>query len=93
MKTEEVVKLAHLARLEVSDDEIESLRRDLSAILTFAERLDSEKLDNVKPLAHPLDAVQRLRPDEVTEGDQRDLFQGLAPQTRGGFYVVPKVIE
>ena len=45
------------------------------------------------PLAHPLDAVQRLRTDEVTETDQREAFQSNASQTEDGLYLVPKVIE
>ena len=93
MRIEEVMKLARLARLRVGAEEIEGLGRDLSAILSFAERLESARLEGVEPLAHPLDAVQRLRPDEVSEGDERDSLQAVAPRTRDGFYVVPKVIE
>ena len=93
MKTEEVMKLARLARLRVGAEEVEGLGRDLSAILSFAERLEAADLKGVEPLAHPLDMVQRLRPDEVGEGDARDALQAVAPQTRDGFYVVPKVIE
>ena len=93
MKTEEVMKLARLARLRVGAEEVEGLGRDLSAILSFAERLEAADLEGVEPLAHPLDMVQRLRPDEVGEGDARDALQAVAPQTRDGFYVVPKVIE
>ena len=93
MKTEEVMKLARLARLRVGAEEVEGLGRDLSAILSFAERLEAADLEGVEPLAHPLDMVQRLRPDEVGEGDARDALQAVAPQTCDGFYVVPKVIE
>ena len=93
MKTKELMKLARLARLRVEAQEIEGLSRDLSAILAFAERLEAADLEGVEPLAHPLDMVQRLRPDEVGEGDARDALQAVAPQTRDGFYVVPKVIE
>ncbi len=93
MKIEEVIKLARLAHLKVGEDEMESLGRDLSAILAFAERLESANLGDVEPLAHPLDAAQRLRPDEVTEEDRREAFQEIAPQTRDGFYLVPKVID
>ena len=87
------MKLARLARLRVGAEEVEGLGRDLSAILSFAERLEAADLEGVEPLAHPLDMVQRLRPDEVGEGDARDALQAVAPQTRDGFYVVPKVIE
>ena len=93
MKTKELMKLARLARLRVDAEEIEGLGRDLSAILSFAERLEAADLEGVEPLAHPLDAVQRLRADEVAEDDERDALQAVAPRTRDGFYVVPKVIE
>lgn len=93
MNIEEVIKLARLARLKVGADEVEGLGRDLSAILALVERLESASLDDVKPLAHPLDAVQRLRADEVTEDDRREAFQKIAPQTSDGFYLVPKVID
>jgi len=93
MNIEEVIKLARLARLKVGDGEVEGLGRDLSAILALVKRLESASLDDVEPLAHPLDAVQRLRADEVTEDDRRDAFQKIAPHTRDGFYLVPKVID
>lgn len=47
----------------------------------------------MEPMAHPLDAVQKLRPDVVTETNQRDAFQAIAPATEDGLYLVPKVIE
>lgn len=93
MNIEEVIKLARLARLKVGADEVEGLGRDLSAILALVERLESANLADVEPLAHPLDAVQRLRADEVTEDDRREAFQKIAPHTGDGFYLVPKVID
>lgn len=93
MNIEEVIKLARLARLKVGAGEVEGLGRDLSAILALVERLESASLGDVEPLAHPLDAVQRLRADEVSEDDRREAFQNIAPHTRDGFYLVPKVLD
>jgi aspartyl-tRNA(Asn)/glutamyl-tRNA(Gln) amidotransferase subunit C len=90
---DEVKKIAHLARLEVSQDDIPEYARNLSDILSFVEQLGQADTDAVEPMAHPVHAVQRLRPDEVTETNQRDKFQALAPQAENGLFLVPKVIE
>ncbi|RLA22307.1 MAG: Asp-tRNA(Asn)/Glu-tRNA(Gln) amidotransferase GatCAB subunit C [Gammaproteobacteria bacterium] len=93
LKAEDVVKIAHLARIEIKDEEIESYTSELSEILGFVERLNAADTKGVTPMAHPLDQVQRLRVDEVTEEDQRELFQSIAPETENGLYLVPQVIE
>ena len=90
---EDVVKVAHLARLNIEEDQIDSLTKDLDNILSLVEKMNQTDTKNVSPLAHPLDEHQPLRPDQVTESDQRDLFQQIAPQTSAGLYIVPKVIE
>ena len=89
----EIKKIAHLARLGIDDEDIPEYARNLSDILAFVEQLETVDTTSVVPLAHPLDAVQRLRADEVTESDQREAFQADAPQTEAGLYLVPKVIE
>jgi len=89
----DVEKIAQLARLAVSDAEKGGYAVDLSKILELVEQMNTVDTDRVIPLAHPLDIVQRLRPDEPTEPDQRDLFQRIAPATEEGLYLVPKVIE
>jgi len=89
----DVEKIAQLARLAVSEAEKEGYAVDLSKILDLVEQVSAVDTDQVAPLAHPLDRVQRLRPDEPTEPDQRDLFQRVAPVTEVGLYLVPKVIE
>ena len=68
-------------------------RRFLANILALVEQLESAATEQITPMAHPLDATQRLRSDEVSETDQRELFQGIAPHTEAGLYLVPKVIE
>lgn len=90
---EEVLKIAHLARLEVADEELERYLFELGNILALVERMNQADTTDVEPMAHPLDSVQRLRTDRVTEADQRELFQSGAPAVRDGLYLVPKVIE
>jgi len=70
-----------------------SWSRNLSDILAFVEQLNAVDTTGVEPLAHPLEATQRLRADEVRETDDRENFQGIAPQTGSGLYLVPQVIE
>ncbi|MGA7802635.1 MAG: Asp-tRNA(Asn)/Glu-tRNA(Gln) amidotransferase subunit GatC [Gammaproteobacteria bacterium] len=89
----EVRKIAHLARLGIDEQDIPAYARNLSDILAFVEQLNAADTSDVAPLAHPLDATQRLRSDAVTEVDQRDHFQSIAPQVEDGLYLVPKVIE
>lgn len=93
LKAEGVIKIARLARIEIKDEEIENYAKELSGILDFVDRLNATDTTAVEPMAHPLDQVQRLRVDEVTEGDQRKLFQSIAPEVENGLYLVPKVIE
>ncbi len=89
----DVEHIAHLARLEVSDDEIADYVDKLSSIIDLVAKLSELDTSNVLPMAHPLDMSQRLRPDEVTETNQRDLYQRNAQAVGRGFYRVPKVIE
>lgn len=89
----EVAQIAHLARLAVEAPQAERYARDLSDILAFVEQLSAVDTDGVSPMAHPLDMAQRLRPDEVTETDQRGRFQAIAPAVEDGLYLVPRVIE
>ena len=89
----DVEKIAHLARLGINAEDIPGYARNLTDILAFVEELNSVDTTGVEPLAHPLDATQRLRADVVTESDQRDHFQQVAPETEAGLYLVPQVIE
>ncbi len=89
----DVEKIAHLARLGINADDIPGYVRNLSDILDFVEQLNGVDCSGVEPLAHPLEATQRLRPDVVTESDNREHFQQLAPETGDGLYLVPQVIE
>ena len=89
----EVAKIAQLARLHVNDSEAEEVANRISDILELINRMQAIDTENIEPLSHPLDAVQRLRADEVTESDRRDELQTIAPASESGLYLVPKVIE
>jgi aspartyl-tRNA(Asn)/glutamyl-tRNA(Gln) amidotransferase subunit C len=89
----EIRKIAHLARLGINADDIPEYSRNLSDILAFVEQLNAVDTSGVEPLAHPLEATQRLRADAVTETDNRESFQKVAPETESGLYLVPQVIE
>ena len=93
LDSDEIRRIAQLARLAVDDREAEGFAAALSDIFDFVETLNAAEIAGTEPMAHPLDAEQRLRPDAVTEPDQRDLFQGIAPAVAGGLYLVPRVIE
>jgi len=93
LKIEDVRNIAQLARLQMDDASLEQYASDLSNILAPAEQMNAVDTSNVTPMAHPLDATQRLRPDEVTESDQREKFQAIAPDVENGLYRVPKVID
>lgn len=89
----DVEKIAHLARLALSADDIPEYTRNLSNIIGLVEQMNAVDSAGVIPMAHPLDATARLRPDEITETDQCKHFQAIAPQVSAGLYLVPKVIE
>lgn len=89
----DVENIAHLARLQLSDQEKREAADSMSNILNLIDQMQSVDTDNVEPLAHAFDAVQRLRDDVVTESDHRDELQTIAPETEAGLFLVPKVIE
>ena len=90
---EEIRNIASLARLHIDESEVERYQQDLSRILEFVEQMNQVDVSGIEPMAHPQDVVQRLRIDQVTEKDQREKFQAIAPATEKGLYLVPKVIE
>ena len=89
----DVEKIAHLARLAITEAEAEDYVSDLSSILTLVEQMSAVDTKDVTPMAHPLHMAQRLRVDEVTEVDQREHFQSTAPLIEAGLYLVPRVID
>ncbi|WP_299582495.1 Asp-tRNA(Asn)/Glu-tRNA(Gln) amidotransferase subunit GatC [uncultured Microbulbifer sp.] len=91
--TQTVEKLAELARIAISEETIEEVSGRLGEILQLVDQLQAVNTDGVTPMAHPLDEVQTLRVDAVTESDQRQSFLAQAPQSEEGLYLVPKVID
>lgn len=93
LSPENIKQVAHLARLELSADQVGPYAQQLSNIMQLVDQLTSANTDGVTPMAHPLAMHQRLRPDAVTEPDRREAFQAIAPEVDEGVYLVPKVIE
>lgn len=89
----DVKRVAHLARIEVSDLDAESYLVKLSGILGLIEQMQAVDTTGITPMSHSQDLTQRLREDIVTETNQRELFQSIAPAVENGLYLVPKVIE
>ena len=89
----EVEKIAHLAQLHISEFETREVTTRITDILALIDQIKSVDTDAIEPLAHPLDLVQRLRADKITEENQRDKLQQLAPASEDGLYLVPKVLD
>ena len=89
----QVKKIAHLARLAVTDSEAEVYAQALTKIFGLIEQMNAVETGDVLPMAHPSDSGLRLRDDTVTEPDERKKFQAIAPAVEAGLYLVPKVIE
>ena len=88
-----VARIAHLARIGVSEAELEPLAAELSQILDWIEQLNEVDTDAVAPMASVHDAKLRWRADAVDDGDRRDEVVANAPESKDGFFVVPKVVE
>ncbi|MDN5934553.1 MAG: Asp-tRNA(Asn)/Glu-tRNA(Gln) amidotransferase subunit GatC [Nitrosospira sp.] len=93
LSLDDVKRVANLARIEVSEDEARTTLAQLSDIFGLIQQMQAVNTSAIKPVSHAQDVVQRLRADAVTEVDQRELFQSMAPQVEAGLYLVPKVIE
>jgi aspartyl-tRNA(Asn)/glutamyl-tRNA(Gln) amidotransferase subunit C len=91
---QDVEKIAHLARLSITEQEMPAYVTGLSSIVNFVDELSRAETGAVEPMAHPLDGQhQRLRADVVSETDQHEKYQANAPNVQAGLYVVPRVIE
>jgi aspartyl-tRNA(Asn)/glutamyl-tRNA(Gln) amidotransferase subunit C len=93
LNSADIKRIAHLARIEVSDAEAEATLTKLKGILSLIEQMQAVDTKGIVPMSHSQDVTQRLREDVVTEINQRELFQSIAPAVEGGLYLVPKVIE
>jgi aspartyl-tRNA(Asn)/glutamyl-tRNA(Gln) amidotransferase subunit C len=89
----DVEKIAHLARLGLAEADIPRTTETLNNILGLVDLMQAVDTDGIEPLAHPLEATQRLRADLVAETNQREAYQAIAPAVDSGLYLVPKVIE
>jgi aspartyl-tRNA(Asn)/glutamyl-tRNA(Gln) amidotransferase subunit C len=93
LKPDEVLRIARLARIELSPAEAEQTLNRLNGIFGLIEQLKAVDTHGIEPMSHAVDVVQRLREDRVTETDQRDAMQRIAPETEAGLYLVPQVLE
>ena len=93
ISAEQIDQVASLARIRIDNAEKTALESKLSSILDMVDELQAAETQGITPMAHPLDATQRLRPDEVTESNEREKFQKLAPEAENGLYLVPRVVE
>ena len=90
---EDVKRVADLARLAIDETEARSVLSQINDVFRLIAEMQAVDTRGIEPMAHALDVVQRLREDKVTESDQHELFQSVAPQVENGLYLVPKVIE
>ena len=93
LERSDVEKIAHLARLGLNDADIPQTTATLNNILGLIDAMQAVDTNGIEPLAHPLEATQRLRADAVTESNHREAYQAIAPAVENGMYLVPKVIE
>jgi aspartyl-tRNA(Asn)/glutamyl-tRNA(Gln) amidotransferase subunit C len=93
VKPSDIAKLAQLARIAVSEQQAGEVASRITDVLNLVDQLQAADTDGVEPMAHPLDAVQRLRADQVTEQNRREAFHAIAPAVEDGLYLVPRVIE
>jgi aspartyl-tRNA(Asn)/glutamyl-tRNA(Gln) amidotransferase subunit C len=93
LSDDQIRRIARLARIAIGDEESAEMRDRLNRVLGLIDQLQAVNTAGIEPMSHALDVVQPLRPDAVTESDQRARFQSGAPAVEGGLYLVPKVIE
>ena len=93
LSLDDVKRVAALARVEIGEEEASTALGQLSGIFSLIQQMQAVDTSAIAPMSHAQDVTQRLRADVVTEADQRELFQAIAPQVEAGLYLVPKVIE
>ena len=93
LDNKQVKEIAYLAKLSVDDSQLEQSTEELNNILNLMEELGEIETGDINPMAHPLHMSQRLRDDEVSEGDLSKEFQEIAPKTGKSHFLVPTVIE
>ncbi|MBT6105115.1 Asp-tRNA(Asn)/Glu-tRNA(Gln) amidotransferase subunit GatC [SAR92 clade bacterium H231] len=93
IKRQEIEKLATLARIAIDESTIAEVTERLGSVLELVDQLQAADTSGVEAISHPMQGTQRLREDEVTELNQRQALQAIAPDTEEGLFLVPKVIE
>lgn len=93
LSNDDVRRIAKLARIAVTDDELAATQQQLNRILGLIEEMSAVDTRGIEPMAHAQDVMLRLREDEATAPNRRDAFQAVAPAVEAGLYLVPKVIE
>ncbi len=93
MEASEIAKLAQLARINIEPEMVDEVTESITRILNLVDQLQTADTTDIEPMAHPLDLVQRLRADVITEVNQRDELQAVAPAVDKGLFLVPKVID
>jgi aspartyl-tRNA(Asn)/glutamyl-tRNA(Gln) amidotransferase subunit C len=93
LSDDQIRRIARLARIALEPQESGAVAERLNRVLALIDQMRAVDTTGIEPMSHALDLVQRLRPDEVTETSQRELFQKAAPAVEDGLYLVPKVIE
>jgi aspartyl-tRNA(Asn)/glutamyl-tRNA(Gln) amidotransferase subunit C len=89
----DVARIAHLARIEISDSDRRAMLAQLNDIFAMIEKMQRIDTTAVAPMAHPLGGRQRLRDDRVTESDAREQNMRNAPEAQDGLFLVPRVVE
>ena len=93
MDKNEISQLAHLARINIDEGSVGDVAESITQILEFVAQLQVADTGNVSPMSHPLDVKQRLRADVVTEPNDRESLQAIAPAVERGLFLVPRVID
>jgi aspartyl-tRNA(Asn)/glutamyl-tRNA(Gln) amidotransferase subunit C len=93
LEASEIAKLAQLARINIEPEMVDEVTESITRILNLVDQLKAADTTDVEPMAHPLDLVQRLRADVITEINQREELQAVAPAVDKGLFLVPKVID
>ena len=89
----DIAHLCRLAQLALDEAETHAVETDLESIIAMVDQMQSIDTTGIEPLAHPIEGIQRLRADTITETIDRDRYQAIAPAVEDGLYLVPRVVE